>query len=228
MNIAICDDDIQDLNILSSLVKQYSQLHLFEIHCFTSAESLYNNSKLTHFDIIILDIEMPGPNGYEIAKRLIKDEPKPLIIFVTNSMEYTIIGYGIAFRYIPKPLSYEKLSDALNIAINEVHSNRFVFYLEGISHVLRIEDIYYFEVFEHNIHIHTLNTEYAFRDTLKNILSKLPPGYFGIPHQSYVVNFHHIQHAGSTEIQLTNGTHIPISRRKATQFQNAFHKYLGR
>ena len=228
MRVAICDDETKDLRELQMAIEQYGSIDSLEVYSFSSAAELYSAEKYNNFDIAILDIEMDAPNGYEIAKRLIDQKPAPIIIFLTNSMAYTIRGYGVAFRYLTKPINQEQLNKALSAAICEVIANRFVFSVDGTSHIICMDDIYYFEVFNHHTILHTMDSEYTFRATLKDVLSKLPSGYFGTPHQSYIVNFSHVKTAMSKEVHLTNGALIPISRRKQADFDNQFHAYLGR
>lgn len=228
MRIAICDDENHDLIALETMTKEYFAPKRMDLSVFSSAAELYDAAGKKPFDLVILDIEMESPNGYEIACKLISHKPKPLIIFVTNSMAYTIRGYGVAFRYLPKPLITEQFRDAMDAAVKELNANRFIFSADGTDHVVKMEDIYYLEVFNHHTVLHTMDAEYTFRATLKEVQAVLPAGYFGMPHQSYVVNFSHVKTASPKQIQLTNGSCIPVSRRKQKEFEGQLHQYLGR
>lgn len=228
MHIAICDDDKHDLCALASLIQEYNSSGTISMSSFSSATALYNRSETTPIDIAILDIEMEAPNGYEIARKLIDHSCQPLIIFVTNSMAYTMRGYGVAHRYLAKPLSKSLLWEALDTAILKIKANRFTFTIDGASRILRTEEIYYFEIFNHVAVLHTCDNEFTFRMSLKEIASQLPPGYFSSPHQSYLINLNHVKSAHANEVVLTNGTHIPVSRRKLKPFQEEFHLFLGR
>lgn len=228
MRIAICDDEQSDLLHLQKLLTDYFLPDTAEIDCFSAAKELFEAAKKVRYDLALLDIEMEDPNGYEIACKLIEQDREPLIIFVSNSMAYTIRGYGIALRYLTKPLEKELLWTALDAATKEIAANRFTFSVDGTSHILTMDQIYYFEVFNHHTVLHTLDSEYVFRATLKEVVSQLPAGYFGMPHQSYIVNFNHIKTATSKDIQLTNGACIPMSRRKQKDFELQLHQYLGR
>lgn len=228
MRIAICDDEQHDLDSLHTVLKGYDLKSQFQISCFSAASDLLAAAKNTQFDIAILDIEMSAPNGYEAAVELQTYSTPPLIIFATNSMDYTIRGYGVAFRYIPKPLTLEKLAPALDAAIRDVRANRFTFSVDGVSYILHMQDIYYIEVYNHVTTLHTMDGEYSLRATLKELLAQLPQGYFGMPHQSYVVNFSHVKTASAQEVALTNGVRLPVSRRRQTDFMRQLHLYLGR
>ena len=228
MRIAICDDDANDLQAVQTALAQYDTAGNIEISSFTKASDLFAANKKIPFDIAILDIEMKAPNGYEIAQKLVEQESAPIIIFLTNSTAYAIRGYGIAFRYLTKPIEYGALNKALDAAVCEAKANSFSFTADGISHIVRMKDIYYFEVFNHHTILHTMDQEYTFRATLKEIITDLPSGYFGSPHQSYIVNFMHVKTAMAGELHLTNGAVVPVSRRRQQEFEDQLHGYLGR
>lgn len=227
MRIAICDDEKKDLDELTILLHEYG-IKETELFSFTNSSDLLLSTQRKAYDIVILDIEMPSPNGYETALKLLDNTPKPLIIFLTNSMDYTLRGYGVAFRYLTKPIAKNKLHPALDAVIREVKANRFMFSADGVSRVLYMDQIYYLEIFNHYVVLHTIDNEFTFRATLKDVLAQLPLGYFGLPHQSYIVNFAHVKTATQKEIRLTNGICIPISRRKQKDFEKQFYLFLGR
>lgn len=228
MHIAICDDEAVDLKAMEIALKRYDTSGRFVVSKYMSASALYADAAGVSFDLVILDIEMQAPNGYEIAQKLLEHNPKPLIIFLTNTMAYAIRGYGVAFRYLPKPIDTKQFSEAMDAAVREIQADQFTLNLDGTSHIFRFEEIYYFEVFNHRLILHTLDSEYAFRGSLRDILGELPAGFFGVPHQSYLVNFAHIKTAGATELHLTNGAVVPVSRRKQGEFDRQLHAYLGR
>lgn len=228
MRIAICDDDPNDLHALHSALTQYDTTASIKVSSFTAASDLLVANNQSPFDIAILDIEMKPPNGYEIAQKLVEQDSSPIIIFLTNSTAYAIRGYGIAFRYLTKPIAEDQLAKALDAAICEVHANSFIFTADGTSHIVRMKDIYYFEVFNHHTILHTADQDFTFRATLKEIIERLPNGYFGSPHQSYLVNFMHVQTAMSGELSLTNGAVVPVSRRRQQEFERQLYRYLGR
>lgn len=228
MRIALCDDNLQDLNELECTLRTFSDLGEIEVVSFQSAAELYSQWDSQSFHIAILDIEMPAPNGFEIAKQLSAKEAAPIIIFLTQSMAYSLRGYGVAFRYLTKPIDLQELHDALCSAIAEAKSKRFAFEIDGTSNIIRMEDIYFFEIFNHYTVLHTMDREYVFRATLKEVYSALPPGYFASPHQSYIVNFAHIRTLKTNELHLTNGSVIPVSRHRQKEFKKLFYAYLGR
>lgn len=202
-------------------------MHL-QLSAFLSADDFLSACDRTDFDIALLDIEMKGTNGFDAAKRLSLKDKHPLMIFVTKSTAYTIRGYGIVYRYLTKPLELGTLSEVMDSAVREVTANRFSFVINGISQIVILDEIYYFEVYNHTTVLHTIDKTFFIRKTLKEVLTNLPQGYFGMPHQSFIVNFVHVRTATSTTVKLTNGVRIPVSRRKQKEFIYSLHMYLGR
>ncbi len=227
MHIAICDDETKDLEEITALVQDYPGQNV-RLSGYRSAKDLLQAAPQSAFDVVLLDIEMPVLNGYEAALELKKLPNPPIILFLTNSMEYTLRGYGLVFRYLKKPIEGKTLYEALDAAFCEISANRFIFSSDGNTHVIPMRDIYYLEILNHHVLLHTQDREFTFRTTLKEVMCQLPAGYFGMPHQSYVLNFSHIASARGAEIYLTNGACIPISRRKQKEFMEQFHGYLGR
>jgi len=228
LKIAVCDDEAIDLVQVVATLREYDGNDRFDITTFDHALDLLKSTMSTNFDIVLLDIEMESPNGFDVAKDIIKQKDPPVIIFITKSNAYALKGYGIAIRYLQKPLSKDDLFDAINVAIQDAMAHRMTFKIEDTLYVLRIQNISYIEVFGHYATVHTDGKTYRFRSSLKEIVLKLPKSYFAVPHKSYVVNMEHICSATSDEIQLTNGAKIPISRRKAQEFNEAFYKFIGR
>lgn len=228
LQIAICDDEALDLAQAFALLREYDNNQQFNVFTYDNASDLLQSTMSRKFDIVLLDIEMDPPNGFDIAKILIKDQNPPVIIFVTKSNAYALKGYGVAIRYIQKPLTQEDLFEAMDVAVQEAVAHRMTFRIGDITYALRLRDVSYIEVFGHYATVHTEGQSYRIRSSLKEIVSKLPKSRFAVPHNSYVVNLEHIKAATADEIQLNCGAKIPISRRKAQEFNEAFYKFIGR
>ena len=63
-------------------------------------------------------------NGLELGARLIRLSPKPVIVFTTQSLNYAVRGYGIAMRYLPKPITYDTFSDVMRLAMERIASSK--------------------------------------------------------------------------------------------------------
>lgn len=223
MRIAICDDNPKDLMQLHALVQQYDRRIL--LTAFDTAKELYESKQ--RYDAVLLDIEMEAPNGFEIALRMARQERHPLIVFATNSAAYAIQGYGLALRYLLKPLTFEAVSEALDAVKEALQRNRLTVNIEGVTHVLNVQDIRYADVLGHRVTLHTASDKLTMRATMKEIFALLPGRWFCAPHQSYLVNLLHVQTIAKDAIWLDDGTKLPLSRRKQAEFTQAFHAFLG-
>lgn len=228
LRIAVCDDDPLDLSQTLEMIQQYDKNESLEIISYTRASDLLKPSTVNTFDIVFLDIEMEIPNGYEVAKQLVLAQNPPVIIFVTKSSAYTLKGYGIALRYLQKPLKRTILEEALDASIQEATAHRLYFTSDDKTVALSFRKILYIEMYGHYAILYTSSSEYRFRSTLKELQAKLPRGYFAIPHKSILVNFEHIHSASKSEIQMDNGAIIPISRYRHREFNEAFFRFLER
>lgn len=223
MRIAICDDDPRDLQQLCALVRQYDSTT--QIATFSAAKDLYESPD--RFDAVILDIEMEAPNGFEVALRMARNEDHPIIVFATNSAAYALRGYGLALRYLLKPLTEDAVAEALDAVKEALQRSRLSVNIDGVTHVLQVQQIRYAEVSGHRVTLHTDSGVLTFRGSLKDICAMLPGRWFCAPHQSYLVNLLHVRSIAKEAVLLDDGTSIPLSRRRQAEFMQAFHAFLG-
>jgi DNA-binding LytR/AlgR family response regulator len=226
MKLAICDDDQTDLLHLRDLIRQYDAA--LDVALFSSADALLRAFQAEFYDLIFLDIEMEAPNGYDAAVRLMQQEDKPLIVFVTNSGEYTLRGYGIAFRYLPKPVTYEVIAPILTIALAQLTPKKIAIPANGTTQILSYRQIQYIEVKNHNIHLHTSSNNYCFRGNLRDLEAQFPEGWFAKPHKSFIVNLAVVDHVDAKDVILTNGTAIPLSQRNRKLFESVLLQFIRR
>lgn len=228
LHIAICDDEIIDLSQTLELVKVYDSNSQLQITTFLRAADLMEKAKQYPFDVVLLDIEMEPPSGFDIAKELTSTDNPPIIIFTTKSNAYALKGYGIAIRYLQKPLLYEPLSEALDVAIADATAHRLTIQIDSVWHTVRLRDVQYIEIYGHYANIYTDKRTFRLRTTLKEIMGRLPKGYFVPTHKSFIVNLEHITSVTTSEVNLDCGSVIPIGRTKAKEFNQALFRYLGR
>lgn len=225
MRIAVCDDEPEALERITELLCEYDGSIVPDR--FISASELLSCAERTSYDAVFLDIEMSSPNGYEAAMELIKSANHPLIVFVTHTSAYAVRGYGVAFRYLLKPVTETELARVMHEIEAELSSKRVILNIDGSPTVLSVDEILYAEVFGHTTVLYTGSGSFKFRSTLKDLLAQLPAGLFCSPHQSYLINLMHVRSAGRDTVAMSNGDIVPISRRKRAEFMHGFHMYLG-
>lgn len=228
LRLGICDDETQDLAEILEMVKRYDKDCQLQITTFLHAKDLLHSARVSSFDIAILDIEMEPPTGFDVAKELIATPNPPIVIFATKSNAYALKGYGVAIRYLQKPVAQIDFFEAMDAAIADATAHRLTFQIDTSLVSVHLRDIQYIESFGHYTVVHTAGEAYRFRSALKEVMSRLPKGYFASPHKSYVVNMEHIRSATASEITLDCGVVIPIGRKRMQEFNDALYRFLGR
>ena len=122
MNLLIADDENLELKVLEKTVKKHfvDELEIFASSNGRKASQICDEVKP---DIALLDIEMPGMNGIELAKYIKEKYAECIIIFITayDRFDYAIEAMHIkAFDYLLKPWKEERLCELINTAIENV------------------------------------------------------------------------------------------------------------
>ena len=117
LHIAICDDEEMIGSKVDELVRVFFRTHCVDCKIQTyqfSENLLYDLQDGINYDLLLLDIGMPGIDGMDLAKVIRDTMPAAKIIFITSHLEYAITAYEFSvFRYIPKNVIDEKLPPAL-------------------------------------------------------------------------------------------------------------------
>lgn len=124
MNLLIADDENLELKVLEKTIKKHfvDELEIFASSNGRKASQICDEVKP---DIALLDIEMPGMNGIELAKYIKEKYANCIIIFITayDRFDYAIEAMHIkAFDYLLKPWKEERLCELINTAIENVRS----------------------------------------------------------------------------------------------------------
>ena len=165
MRIAVCDDEelfrIEFKSVLDKVLINAE----YDIDTFSGGSSLYEAFLKNPFDLVFLDIEMPGIDGITLAKRLRAVSENVQIVFLTSHIEYALEGYEVnALRYLVKPVDMNKLSEVLKyIQDKKNNSRQIMIKQEGEDIVIDLSDIIYMESMDKNVRIVTSKSEYITR-----------------------------------------------------------------
>ena len=143
LHIAVCDDNEAMVFQVENAIDRFFRSHCVDckIQTYQVSENLrYDLQDGMYFDLFLLDIEMPGIGGMDIAKVVYDTMPAAKIIFITSYLEYAISAYELSvFRYIPKTIIDEKLPLALEDFYKLYRLERNEFYtIEVKNHVEQI------------------------------------------------------------------------------------------
>ncbi len=224
--IAICDDMEQDIRYISSVVGDWADRQglTVEVETFPSAESfLFRYAEQKDFDILLLDIEMKGINGVELAKRIRRENDAVQIIFITGYTDYISEGYDVsALHYLMKPVSAEKLHEVLNRAVIKIKKNEKSLFLSLSGETVRIPiyEIKYLEVQQNYVTIHA-KSDYTVKKTLGEFERELDERFYRMG-RSYIVNLSFINRITKTSVYLADGAVIPLPRGQYELLNRAF------
>ena len=234
VKIAFCDDDLSALNEIRVLLDRYRVERNQEI-AYTAFHSpldlLTEIERGTRFDILFLDVLMPGENGIDAAAEIRNYDSNIKIIFLTSSAEFAVQSYMVdAYFYQLKPIweeSFFRLMDSvLSVCEKEQTSSLILRCKSGITRIepRRLE---YCEVIHRTLFIHLDSGKVLESIGSLDELSKqlAPYGSFLRPHRSYLVNLDYVQNLSYHAITMSCLTEIPIPRGKYNEIKNVFLEY---
>ena len=216
LHFTICDDDADMREFLRAEVSAWAKAcgHTVTVDSFPSAEAfLFEYSENKSCEVLLLDIEMPGMNGMELAHKLRSDNAMLQIIFVTGYSDYISEGYDVsALHYLMKPVSQEKLFGVLSKAAKLYEKNSKNILLECTDGVflLPISEIRFIEVAGNYVTVHG-GRDYTVKSTLASIEKQLDESFYKTG-RSFLVSLDKIRQVTKKEVFLTTGEAVPLSR----------------
>lgn len=234
IKIAFCDDDCTVLDALHEHLTLYRAAKNKEID-----DCIFQNpidliaaiEKGLRYDIIFLDILMPGQNGMDAAAEIRTYDEDVKIVFLTSSSEYAVQSYQIqAFYYQLKPISqndFFRLMDSIFAQIDRQQAKSFLLSCKNGITRIRPEQLEYCEVIHRTLFIHLISGEILESiGTLEELSDQLKSfGNFLRPHRSFIVNLDYIQNLSFRAIIMSSQAEIPIPRGKYNNIKNIFLEY---
>lgn len=212
-SIAIVDDEQTQSEYVKNTVLSWGMERNFEISTslFGSAESFLCGS--CEQDILLLDIEMPGMTGIELAKKIRRYNETVPIVFITGYSDYIAEGYDVsALHYLLKPIDKAKLYSVLDKAVKQIGRNEKMLNLEiaGETFFVPLHDIRYIEVSGNYITVHA-KKDFKVKKTLAEF-SALLDERFTRTGRSFIVNLGYVRRITKTDVYLSSGETVPLSR----------------
>lgn len=235
LHIAICDDDQATVESHKSITENYlkdcGSIGKIETY-LTSDNLLYDitEDKL-FFDLILLDIEMPGSTGMEIAEKIKPYLPNVKIIFITSHIEYAIDAFELSiFRYVPKTDIEKRLPAAIQDAVKliELEDGK-TYTIQTNSRLEKIpyREIYYIKRDGKNASITAASGISKVRKSLQQVYSELGADEFIFTDRGCIVNMIHIMQIKDGMAVLKNGEALPISRSHLQAVKEQINHYWG-
>ena len=231
IRIAIVEDDeAERIRIKEYLTYLAETDHLqFEIDSFPSGLA-FIAQYTGQFDIVLMDIDMPGMDGVETARALREVDQSAILVFVTNMAQYAISGYEVeALDFILKPIKKFSFAIKMRRAVartEKKNDDTICVKQDGVTHLLLISQIKYLEVEGHYVAYHTSNGIYSEYTTLKKAEKRINRTWFAQCNQSYLLNMKYINSLSRDSV-VVDGKEIFISRKMRHSFLAAVAEFLG-
>lgn len=233
LRIAACDDCSEDRALLGEQLKMYflDAPFSYTLSMRESGRDFLKHYIAFSYDIVFLDVEMPGENGIEIAKEIRRIDSSVIIIFLTSHKKYVFSSFlAEPLQYLVKPLRYKDLDETMALAEGRVKKNREEYYLINHNNTtinLPLKQILYFESKGRIVNAYTSSECYPFYAKLNDVEKELCDRNYLRAHQSYLINMQYITRISATAILLNTGKELPVSRSKKNAIHDKFWAYLG-
>lgn len=231
IRIAIVEDEPACAKRLQEYIDRYGKARGLEFSstCFSDGIELAEQYT-SKWDILFLDIQMEQLDGMETARRIRKQDPYVIIVFITNLARYAIRGYEVdASDFILKPLEYDRFQVRMDKVTASLGRNQETYVVLPLAEQkIRVPtaDILYAEVLDHELQIVTKNQSYRMRCSLQKMEQMLEGQGFSRCHRCYLVNLRQVTGVDRDAVHL--GKHaLPISRPRRKEFLKHLSDCLG-
>lgn len=240
MRVLIVDDEPIARQILRELLEDCPGVTLTG-EAATGLEAVEQIARL-HPDVVLLDLQMPGLDGFSVARTL-RGETRPIIIFVTAFETHALQAFDTgAVDYLLKPVRRERLTAALDKARTQLAGlrsseqaapsaapeplRRILGRLGSDLHMLNPEDVIAFQAEGDTVQIITAQGRYYADHSLRILESKLPPPQFRRIHRGTIINTDHIRKISPLTskrwlLKMSNGLEAIVSKRMAGVIRDA-------
>lgn len=233
LKIGLLEDEQDQAERLILFLAQYRQNHpqfVYTLQRYSRALELLDHYE-RDFDLLFLDIRLPDMTGREAAHRIRESDRNVMIIFVTSLTQYAVEGYSVqAFDYIVKPIGYESFAAKLERALRVLSYRRpgVVLDIKTREGSLRLsaDMIHYFEVFDHDLLIHTDDGIIKQWGSLSRYEKQLAEAHFARCNSCYLVNLKFVRGIYGDEV-LVGNDRLAVSKSRRKAFLQALAQYKG-
>ena len=233
INIAIIEDNSIIREKICSLVNNtlFSSNFEYRVYQYESSELFLKDANIINHHLLILDIELPGISGTELAQKMSKQNKECIIVFLTSYEHYMKDAFGInVYRYIIKDERDKILPGVLNEVMNIlVNKEKRVFNVPGGLATIFLEDIVFIELLDRNPHLILIdNKKIKLSSTsLKSVSEYINSSDFIQINNHTIVNMRYIIEISDYKVYLDSlEKALKISRGKLLETMKMYQKYL--
>lgn len=231
IKIAILEDSDADYTRICKAWDRFSKEEnlSYQITHYKDSTSLLKQFH-SQFDLIFLDIEVPGKNGMETAQEIRKLDNLTILVFLTNFSKYAVNGYEVnAADYMLKPLDYYSFALKMHKILHMLYQNiekEITIMTKGLLHRFSINELFYVEINNHDLIYHLDDETISTRGSLSEVEKSLPKNSFSRCNNCYLVNLKHVTKIKDNTVWIGKNE-LTISRPKKKMFLNDLTNYIG-
>ena len=229
---AIVDDDPNIRETLQAALIKDTQKRRIPVQlsvCASGSEFLTLPKE--KWDLVLMDVEMPGQNGIETARQLRRVYERATIIFITNYIQYALVCYEVqAFRYLLKPIDAAQFEQVVGTALDEIHHRQTAYLqLKGRSEIIRlaIDELIYAETERGHLLLHTPAKVLECYSTMEKLEQELKQEAFFRCHSSFLVALEAVRQIEKQDVVLKDGTRVPVSKNRKKGMKQALTNFWG-
>lgn len=226
IRIAIVEDQDEASEQLRGFIGRYAQEASLALHIerFPTGDDFLDSGS-GRFELVMLDIEMPGLNGIQTAERIRESDPSVILVFVTNMAQYAVRGYKVdALDYLLKPITYPAFSECLTRALNRMrpaNARTLTIATRTASHIVSTERLAWIESRGHRLVYHTdTGVIESTASSLAELEASLSDAGFLRTAKGYLVNLDRVRTVDAEGARIGEDV-IPISRSRRRAFMDA-------
>ena len=234
MRIVIVEDDILFAEEAKKTMQDFftAKGEVVDIRRLEATTLLEELNGQKNYDIYLFDVEMPGMNGLELAKKVQFKDRNARIVFPTSYGKYALQSIRIgAYDYILKDSDQKELYRILERICQEEKAHREDYYIiltRSYGYKVLMDNILYLTKEKKYVFFQCLNgAVYMERDSMENIYRRLPKERFMMISKGIVVNMKHIMRFEKLEVTMQDGTTLPVSRKMGADMRDKLADYWG-
>lgn len=231
--VLIVEDSPTEARTLATFIERYGETHgeKFQVtHLETAVD--YVAGSIGRFDLVFMDIDLPGINGMEAAQLMRAVDEKTPLIFVTNLAQYAVRGYEVnALDFVVKPVSYAdfslRMDKALRALARQTTRNVVIRSQDGLS-IVSVSEVAHVDISNHDLVYHLADGDTVrVRGSLGTVERELADTPLIRASNGSLVNIDFIQTIRADEFVMTTGDVIRMSRARRASVLAAIAEHLG-
>lgn len=231
IKIALCDNDPKALSVISGAAESVFRDQGFRVHLdrFQSCEMLLTALEQEKYQMVLMDIDMPGMDGIQAAKKIREKYEQIKVVFVSGCESRVFEALMVQpLGFVRKSNFFEDLTAVIGLytdtCLRGANDGHIEFVTRGSLVSLEGKKIRYIEGSRNYQLLYMAGSEapVEVKMTMDKLESLTEPYGFIRIHKGYLANYRYIQRIAYDHVILRDGTSLPVGRSKAAQIKTRF------